>query len=38
MYTALFTGSGIITGLLFFLPMWIFAKKIANNEIKHADV
>ena len=34
MYTALFTGSGIITGLLFFLPMWIFAKKIANNEIK----
>ena len=33
-YTTLFSGSGFLTGFLFFLPMWIFAKKMKNNEIK----
>jgi hypothetical protein len=33
-YMMLFSGSGFLTGFLFFLPMWIFAKKMGNNEIK----
>ncbi len=34
LYTIFFTGTGPLTGVLFFLPMWFFAAKLRNNEIR----
>lgn len=33
-YTIIFSGTGLFTGFLFFLPFWFFAKRTQNNEIK----
>lgn len=33
-YTLFFSGTGPLTGFLFFLPMWLFAIKLRNPEIK----
>lgn len=34
LYTLFFSGTGPLTGFLFFLPMWLFAAKLRNSEIK----
>lgn len=34
LYTLFFSGTGPLTGFLFFLPMWFFAAKLRNPEIK----
>ena len=34
LYTLFFSGTGPLTGFLFFLPMWFFASKLRNPEIK----
>lgn len=34
LYTLFFSGTGPLTGFLFFLPMWLFAAKLRNPEIK----
>ena len=33
-YTIIFSGKGLFTGFLFFLPFWFFAKRTQNKEIK----
>lgn len=37
-YTILFSGTGPLTGLLFFIPLWIFANKIKIIEIKKLSI
>jgi hypothetical protein len=37
-YTILFSGTGPLTGLLFFIPLWIFANKIKIPEIKKLSI
>ena len=34
LYALFFSGTGSLTGFLFFLPMWFFASKLKNHEIK----
>lgn len=34
LYTIFFSGTGILTGFLFFLPMWFFASKLKDIKIK----
>ena len=35
-YTIIFSGTGLFTGFLFFLPFWFFAKRTQNKEIKRS--
>ena len=37
-YTILFTGTIPLTGILFFIPLHLFASKIKNNEIKKFSI
>ena len=37
-YTILFTGTIPLTGVLFFIPLHLFASKIKNNEIKKFSI
>ena len=34
LYTLIFSGTGPLTGILFFLPLWLFSAKLRNPEIK----
>ena len=34
LYALFFSGTGSLTGFLFFLPMWFFASRLKNHEIK----
>ena len=37
-YTILFSGTGPLTGILFFIPLRIFASKIKNDEVKRFSI
>ena len=37
-YTILFSGAGPLTGILFFIPLRIFASKIKNDEVKRFSI